>query len=294
MAYRKLVFSDRGLLQISGEERMSFLQGLVTQDVEKMAGMRAIYSTLLTPQGKLIADFFLIPVGDTIILDCHADVAEMLLKKLTFYKLRAKVTIEDISEDWQSGAIWSDEPPAGAIPLGQISGLGSGSSGAIAYHDPRFAVLGLRFITPKQDLAAALDHYEGAEAATDDYVVHCTRLGVPVSGRDILPEQSFPMDLNLDALNGIDYNKGCFVGQEVSSRMKRKGEVRKRLWTATFDGPAPAPETPVKASDTTIGSISSTTGNHALIHIRLDRLAKANAPFLAGETALSLNKPAYL
>ena len=299
MTHSKITFDDRTLLKVSGADSKSFLQGLITQDIDKMGIATALYSCLLTPQGKLLADFFLIPEGENILLDCAQEFGEMLIKKLTFYKLRAKVTIEDVSSIWVSGAIWAadvsgNEKSGRTGNLGQIMGLGGGDSGAIGYIDPRLGTLGLRFIAPAKDAGAALDHFEGTTGSSADYRAHCSGLGVPASGYDIISEQSFPMDLNLDALNGIDYQKGCFVGQEVSSRMKRKGEVRKRLWSATFKGSSPAPGTAIKAGETTIGEISSIVGDQALVKVRLDRLAKAESSFFASETEIILSEPVYL
>ena len=297
MSLHKTVLDDRGILRLTGPDSRTLLQGLITQNVDTVTPASAAYGSLLTPQGKFLADFFLIQIDDDLYLDCHLPLAEMLFKKLRFYKLRANVEISDVTADWTAGLVWGDseaDMPHG--PAGQLMGLGSGASRAVAYTDPRLPALGLRFLSPTAELENALNHFDCPQVPADLFESHAMALGVPLCSRDIHSEQSFPLDVNLDALNGIDYSKGCFVGQEVASRMKRKGEIRKRLWKGRFTGSAPAPGTPLKAGDQTIGDISSTSGELALIRIRLDRHEKAGAPsiVLAGDMEITLALPEYL
>lgn len=263
--------TDRSLFRLAGEEIESFLQGLITQDIQKLNLEQSVYSCLLTPQGKIIADFFLYKIESGIILDCDHSVAETLHKKLRLYKLRAKVEIAPYSEH-EVTLNWSrnDENIEGTA-------------------DPRLNRLGSR------TLLSASSSPQGEEASLKDYQTHCAILGIPQFGIDFETEKVFPLDLNFDVLNGVDYKKGCFVGQEVASRMKRKGEIRKRLWIAQFEGDTPTVGEAIKATETTIGSISSVIGNAALAHVRLDRLAKVEPPFITeGGISVTLEQPTYL
>lgn len=236
--------TQRRLLRISGATSRSFLQGLISQDIEKLSPDAAQFATLLSPQGKILFDFFLYDVDESILIDCALPIADALKKKLTLYKLRAKVAIE------------FDETRTVATSVDKIDA-------PLAWHDPRHAALGWRAII--------------ADAAPTDGTYHARRIaaGVPEAVADFTADEIFLMDVNYDTLAGVDYKKGCFVGQEVTSRMKRKGEPRKRTAIITFDGPPPAPGSEITAGDTTLGTCLSGVENTALALIRIDRLAKS-------------------
>ena len=297
MALHRTTLDDRAIFRLTGKDARSLLQGLITQDMDKVTPGTAAYGCLLTPQGKFLVDFFLIQIGDALYLDHAATLSEMFFKKLRLYKLRAEVAITNVSADWQVGLVWGDsaedmEPG----PPGQMMGLGSGASEAVAYTDPRLPELGLRLLFSTEDATAALGHFDCGNASPDDFDRHRLKLGVPVVEKDILSEQTFPLDANLDQLNGVDYRKGCFVGQEVASRMKRKGEIRKRLWQGRFDGPQPQAGSAVKAGEQTIGEVASAGDDICLVRLRLDRWEKAGKPDTAetAEGPLALHQPAYL
>lgn len=294
----KTTFEDRAILHLTGADTRQLLQGLITQNMDKVSVATAAYGCLLTPQGKFLVDFFLVQIGEDILLDCPKSLAALLFQKLRLYKLRANVKITDISDDWTTGMIWGDVQYG---PAGQMMGLGSGSSLAVAYNDPRLPALGLRLLAPNRDIVQALNHFDCPAVNPANFEAHRLALGLPnsgplASGADMISEKTFPLDCNLDQLNGLDYAKGCFVGQEVASRMKRKGEIRKRLWQASFNGPAPAPGTDIHADEKTLGTTASGGGGMVLVHLRLDRFAKAGSPknVTAGETTLQLSRPAYL
>jgi folate-binding protein YgfZ len=254
------VLTSRAVLSLEGEEATPFLQGVVTQDV---AGSGPVFTALLTPQGKILFDFFLVPADGGYLIDCEAGAAPALLKRLTLYKLRAKVTL------------------AAEEGLGVHVGAREGA----AFADPRLASLPVRTIAARG----------GAEPADGAYDALRLSHGVPESGRDFKAEEVFLLDVNYDALNAVSYKKGCFVGQEVTSRMKRKGEIRKRTLIARGAGVAPA--APVLAAEFAIGEVLSARGDLGLALIRLDRLAEARAagtPLTAGGAPVQIDIPAYL
>lgn len=263
------ILPDRTVIRIGGDERRAFLQGVVTQDLEATTKDEAVFTALLTPQGKILSDFIIVDAGDHFLLDCHHDGAEALIKRLTLYKLRAKVSIEP------------DTSLSVAVSENEFS-----MPGAVVFSDPRLAALGWRAV--------------GRETGTGDgseYKKRRIALGVPECGADYGPDDMFLLDVNYDALNGVSYKKGCFIGQEVSSRMRRKGEPRRRTLAAAFEGPAPAQGASVAAGESTLGEILNSAEGHALAVIRMDRWKKTrsegHAPECAGRP-LQLHIPDYL
>lgn len=262
------VLTNRSVLHIAGEESRAFLQGLVTQNVLHVAEGEAVFAALLSPQGKILFDFFLAPRADGFFIDCDATAAAALLKRLALYRLRARIALE--------------ERPELAVSIG-----GSEAFEA-SYADPRLGALPVRSIIARNDSAPAADEaYDAARVAG----------GVPEFGRDFASDEVFLMDVNYDALNAVSYAKGCFIGQEVTSRMKRKGEVRKRTLIARHDGPPLTKGAAVTADDVAIGEILSGREGASLALIRIDRLADARrqdcAPSAEGRP-LQISFPAYL
>ena len=260
---------DRIVIRLSGDDRRSFLQGLITQDIELLSPNQAIFTALLTPQGKILFDFFVIEHGDEFLIDCDVGAAAALTKRLTLYKLRAKIAIE-IVEGCSVAASENKAEPAGAI----------------TFRDPRLDALGWRAITA------------GKTSGSDmNYEQRRINLGVTEFGKDFVSDDIFLLDVNYDALSAVSYKKGCFVGQEVTSRMKRKGEARKRTLIAEFDGPPPAKGAAVTAGESTLGEVLSGVDGCALALIRLDRWEKTKASGLAPACegrALQLLVPDYM
>jgi folate-binding protein YgfZ len=249
---------DRSVLSVSGEDAAAFLHGLVTNDVEHMATGEARYAALLTPQGKILFDFFLYRApaesGVAFLIDCPAIVAADLLKRLGFYRLRAKASIADVSADKAVVACWAGQPD-------KIDGF--------AFADPRDARLGFRAIAPRA-AANAL-----GPSRSQEYEAHRIAIGAPKGGVDFPYGDAFPHDANMDLLHGVDFEKGCYVGQEVVSRMRHRGGVRKRIVKVKLAALGPAAGAPILAGETAIGALGSSAGAEGLALLRLDRLADA-------------------
>jgi tRNA-modifying protein YgfZ len=302
MTIATALLEDRGVLRVSGEDATSFLQGLLTNDVEGCAIGEARYAALLTPQGKILFDFLVLRIpaatGTAFLIDCPAAQAADLAKRLGFYRLRARVTIADESADYGVVAAWGEDAStfaapsvmAGLVPAihasaagptSDVSGNGTawlaGTSPAMtaedgfSYVDPRDPLLGVRAIVPRTKASGL------ANAGAEAYAAHRIGLGVPSGGVDFAYADIFPHDANLDLLHGVDFKKGCYVGQEVVSRMHHRGEPRKRIVRLALGGDAPERGTPVLAGETPIGTLGSTSGRAALALLRLDRVEDANA-----------------
>ncbi len=278
------LLDDRGVIKIAGDAARTFLNGIVTADVTKVAPDRPCFTGLLTPQGKIIADFIVVaaPDGDGVLLDVPRAVVTALVKKLNFYKLRAPVACEDLSATFGMLAIWD----------------GAGTTArALVYADPRLAALGQRAIVPPH-LAAEIAAELGAELVdAAAYDAHRIALGIPRGGADFSYGDAFPHDAVMDQLDGIDFKKGCYVGQEVVARMEHRGLARNRIVPLDCDGVAPEAGTEVIAGGKVIGTVGSAAGGRALALLRLDRVADALAagtPLTAGARGLRLVKPDWV
>ena len=275
---------DRGVVKVTGSEARKLLNGLVTSDLGKVTPTRPAFAALLTPQGKIIADFIIVDgagvAGDDFHLDCPRALAPALVERLKFYKLRAKVAIEDISDAVAVLAFWN----VGAVAVP-----------ATHYPDPRLPALGTRCISssPPAQAAAAC----GAELVdATAYEAHRIALGVPAGGLDFIYGDAFPHEADMDQLAGVDFDKGCFVGQEVVSRMEHRGSARTRVVPVALVGAAPPPGAAITADGKTVGVMGSSTGSRGLAALRLDRVAEALASGLrlrAQETEVRLVKPAW-
>lgn len=230
---------SRALIAVSGADWRSFLQGLLTQDVESVADGEVRFAALLTPQGRLLYDLFVVGRDDGVLLDVAAEYRDALLQKLTLYRLRAKVDLA--ASESHVYAAWGDDAPGGWL------------------RDPRLDELGWRA-------------YGAMDPTTDEaaYDAHRLSLGVPGSA-DWGSEKTYPIEANFDLLNGIDFRKGCFVGQETTSRMKRRGVIKNRMLPMVFEGATPPPGTEVLAGDLRAGEVLSGAGGRAMALLRLDR-----------------------
>lgn len=254
---------DRALIRASGPEAKSFLQNVLTQDLD--AAGHVAYSALLSPQGKVIADMFVWNQGDALVLEADSARGADLLRRLSMYKLRAQATLEDVSGEFL--ALWSDTAFDGGVA------------------DPRLAALGWRTLAPKSDAFA-----DGAAA----YEAKRIALGLPDLARDAQPEEVFALEALLEELNGVAFQKGCFVGQENVSRMKRRATTRKKFCPIAFEGPAPAFGTPVLAGEAEVGTVRTGADGRAIALLRLDRAQAGEAALRAGEKHVKLDPPDWL
>jgi tRNA-modifying protein YgfZ len=274
---------DRGVVKVTGEPARSFLNGLLTTDIGKVTPGRACFAALLTPQGKIVVDGIVTEApaadGGGFFVDCPRALAKTLVDKLNFYKLRAPVIAEDLSETLGVLALWDGE---GETDYGLV------------YPDPRLAALGRRLMLPPhlaQEAAADLGA-ELVDAAA--YEAHRIALGVPRGGLDFAYGDAFPHETDMDQLNGVDFAKGCYVGQEVVSRMEHRGSARTRAVPLAYEGYAPEAGAAVTAGDKTAGTFGSSADGRAVALLRLDRVSDALAagvPLVAGGATLRLIKP---
>ncbi len=236
---------DRTLIRVSGPDAAPFLDNLLTQNVTRLADARVLYAALLSPQGKALADMMLWAAGDAIVIEADPARGADMLRRLGMYKLRAQVTLEDVSA--MHAVLWATEPFEGASP------------------DPRLGALGWRALT------------QAAPAPQGDVAYDALRLsvGAPDLARDAAPEEVFAGEALLEELNGVDFQKGCFVGQENVSRMKRRATTRKKFCPVVFEGPAPAYGAIVTAGAAEIGQIRTGAEGRAIALLRLDRALAA-------------------
>jgi hypothetical protein len=282
---------EREVLEITGPDRGDFLQGLISNDITRLASDQAIYAALLTAQGRYLHDFFLAARGEAFLLDGEAARLPDLTRRLTLYKLRSKVSLRNERDQFAVAVAWGTDAPA-AFDLSNDPSATLPFADGIVYTDPRLAALGARLILPRDGASAALHARGFVETDSVDYDRLRLSLGVPDGSRDLVPEKSLLMESGFDALNGIDWNKGCYIGQEITARMKYRALVKKQLMPVSVAGPMPAPGTAIMLGDDAVGEMRSGRDGAALALLRLDALEKA--PLRAGEATVTPRKPALL
>lgn len=274
---------DRGVIKVAGEDARNFLNGLVTTDLDKLKPGLGRFGALLTPQGKIIVDFLITEApaghGGGFLIDCPKALADGLATKLKFYKLRAKVTVDNLSNDLGVLAAWD----------GQLA-----AQPDLAFADPRNEHLGTRILIP-EDLKQKLSDLIGAELVdAADYEAHRIALGVPRGGLDFMYSDAFPHETNMDRLAGVDFDKGCYVGQEVVSRMQHRGTARTRSVKVLLEDSSPEAGVSVMAGDKSVGTMGSSAQGKGIALVRIDRVADAldaGQPLTAGGLALKLAEP---
>lgn len=260
----------RGILRLAGEDRVPFLQGLVTNDVTKAAG-RVVYAALLTAQGRFLHDFFIVPQDDALLIDCEAERRADLIRRLIMYKLRAKVTIEDRTESLAVVLAWGDTAPSALALPPDPGAMRTEESGTI-YVDPRQPSLGVRAIVPAGRAADWIAEHGLMTTDETAYDRHRIGLGVPDGSRDLPVEKALLLENRFDELHGIDWDKGCYVGQEVTARMRYRSLVRKRLLPVAITGPVPEFGTLVTVGGAEAGEMRSAVSGLGLALLREDAL----------------------
>ena len=274
---------DRGVVKVSGEDARNFLGGLVTTDVKLVAPGLARFAALLTPQGKIVVDFLITEApaghGGGFLLDVPRALAQGLADKLKLYRLRAKVAVDNLSDELGVVAAWDGDPV---------------TRPDLAFADPRRPELGWRILVPEA-LASTVAGLIGADLVdSSEYESHRIRCGVPRGGMDFSYGDAFPHETNMDRLHGVDFDKGCYVGQEVVSRMQHRGTARTRTLGIVLDGFSPEVGETILAGDKPVGTVGSTAGHHGLALIRIDRVSDAldqGVPLTAGGLGLRLADP---
>jgi folate-binding protein YgfZ len=259
---------NRAFLRLSGEDRLKFLQGLVSNDVNAAAPGRAVYSCLLTPQGKFLHDFFLIADGDSLLIECEADRRADLVQRLKMYRLRSRIELTEV--DYAVFAAF------GVAPL---------STGEIIYSDPREPALGKRVLLPPGENPEP-------EIPFDAYDRLRISLAVPDGSRDMEIGKAILLENNIDLLNGIAWDKGCYTGQELTARTRYRGLIKKRLIPVRIAGKAPPIGTPLIEAGSEVGEMRGACGDLGLALLRLERLRRAEAIQIDGATLMPEPPPA--
>jgi folate-binding protein YgfZ len=263
------ILPHRGVVEVAGEDRLTFLQGLVSNDVAAAGPARAVWAALLTPQGKWQADFFVFAEPDRLLLDCARDQVGLLVTTLSRFRLRAKVALRDVSTDFSVHAGWG-----GALP----------PAGILAAPDPRLSAAGWRALVPAP-LPADAD-----EAAYD---LHRLSLGLPDGARDLEAGKSVLLEGGFDELAGVSWTKGCYMGQELTARTKYRGLLKKRIFPVDVAGPPPAAGTAVTRDGAEVGEMRSARGDLGLALLRIEAV-EAGGPFTCGDATLTPRVPAWM
>jgi len=277
---------DRGVIKVIGDDARKFLHGLVTADVLDLTPGTARFCALLTPQGKIIADFLATEApqaeGGGFFLDIPRALAATLVEKLNLYKLRAKVLIKDLSDVLGVLAVWDGEGTTKDCTTEQ----------GLSYTDPRLAALGLRIMIAPHHAAETASELGAAFVGAEDYEAYRIALGVPRGGIDFAYGDAFPHEADMDQLGGVDFAKGCYVGQEVVSRIEHRGIARTRAVALRYEGATPESGAPITAGERQVGTMGSAARGRGIALVRLDRVAEAEQTALAaGGIPIRLIKP---
>lgn len=274
----------RSVISVSDADRVEFLQGLISNDTRKVAPDRAIWAALLTPQGRFLNDMFVADAGnDAFFLETERERAPALAKKLKMYTLRSKVVVEDLAATLEVAAAFGDE-----------TSKAFGIEGAVAFEDPRLGTLGVRVIAPVGQAATLLSARGFAEAPLASYDALRLPLGVPDGSRDLQVEKALLLENGFDELNGVDWKKGCYMGQELTARTKYRALIKKRLFPVKVEGTLPGPGTPVLRDGEEVGELRSGTGDRALAMLRLDAARSSGAALMAGDTRIVPEIPSWM
>ena len=261
---------ERGVVEVTGADRVAFLQELVSNDVTLAAAGRAVWAALLTPQGRWLADFFIFAEGERLLLDCERAQAEMLVRLLLRYRLRAKVALRDVSDEFSVHAAW---------------GAPTVVEAAISAPDPRLPEAGWRLLaeSPLPDTASL-----------EDWHRHRIGLGLPDGSRDMEADKSLLLEAGFDALDGVSFSKGCYMGQELTARTKYRGLLKRRLVPVRLDGHGspPGPGTQVLQGGLEVGTLRSVSGDWAMALLRLDAIETGD--LTCGESRLTPVPPHWM
>ena len=289
-----IALDSRAVLTVGGEGRTDFLQGLISNDIEQVAPDTAIWAALLTPQGKYLHDFFIVEMNSLYYLDCEAQRIMDLGQRLSRFKLRSKVEL-GIGDSFTVFALLG-ENVGESLGLTEMNGNAMLFADGIAYVDPRLTMAGVRLIAPQKTAVHALHDIGFTEGKFLEYERLRLRLGLPDGSRDLVVEKSTLLESNFEDLHGLDWDKGCYMGQELTARTKYRGLARRRLMPISIEGPIPAPGTPILAGDIEVGEIRSAFDGIGLALLRLDRIEKSTnegVELVAGTARIIPKKPEW-
>jgi folate-binding protein YgfZ len=285
------LLDDRGILAVGGPDRRAFLQGLVSNDVDRVGPALARYAALLTAQGKYLHDFMMIELDEALLLDCEAARLADLKRRLSIYRLRAKATIEE-RPDLAVAVVFGEDAPT-ALDLPAEPGAARAFAGGAVFIDPRLPALGARCVLPRAGARSALAEAGFLEIGFEAYDRLRLGLGVADGSRDLMLEKSILLEAGFDELNGVDWSKGCYIGQELTARTKYRGLIRRRLMPVAVDGPTPPPGTIVFAEGRDVGEMRSSREGHGLALLRIDA-AVGGRRLTAGDAVLVPTRPEWM
>ena len=284
--------NGRGIIKISGPDKREFLQGLVSGDVNNVTANNAIWSAFLSPQGKYLYDFFIGEIDGALVLDCESERLGGFLKKLSMFKLKANVEISDETNNLSVFAAWGNGYES-ALGINPSPGTSAQFGGGIAFVDPRSEKIGTRIIAPEQ---MAIDAFAGAGFARTDvgsYDHLRITLGLPDGSRDMTVDRALLLENGFEELGGVSFEKGCYIGQEVTARTRYRGLVKKRLVPVSIDGPAPEPGTPIICDEREVGEMKSSEGDVGLALIRVENI-NDKTPLMADGVTLKPITPEWM
>jgi folate-binding protein YgfZ len=270
-----VALSGRGVVAIGGEDRVSFLQGLVSNDVTQVTPTKAAFGALLTPQGKFLHAFHMVLLGDVLLLDCEGARRDDLLRRLRPYRLRSRVTLDDVTGRYRVAAV---PGMAGLTALGLTqaeAGDASDHAGGRIWVDSRLRALGARLLLPVETADESLAALGLPVASDESYRLARLTLGIPEDADDLVVEKAILLENGFDEMNAIAWTKGCWMGQELTARTRYRGLVKKRLLPVRVEGPMPAPGTPLTIGEggADAGEMRSGLADRGLALVRLDALA---------------------
>jgi folate-binding protein YgfZ len=284
----------RAVIAVGGEDRAEFLQGLISNDTKRLSEAQAMFAALLTPQGKFAYDLFLGTAGDRYLIDADAERHLDLLKRLKIFKLRSRVTLEDLHADFAVIHLFGGDTLS-RLGLPTQAGAAKPLGNGIVFVDPRLPALGARAYLPRAEASRILTELGFSEAAPGSFRQLRYEEGVPEGNGDLIPDKSILLESGFDEMNGVDWQKGCYMGQELTARTKYRGLVRKRLLPVSFDGTTPAPGTILSLDGKEAGEIRSSDGKSGLALIRLEHLDALTGTGLdANGTRVTARVPAWM
>lgn len=272
----------RSVISVAGADRVEFLQGLISNDTRKVAPGHAVWAALLTPQGRFLNDMFVVDAGqDVFYLETERERAPALARKLKMYTLRSKVVVEDRSAAMEVAAVFGDD-----------ASRALGLENVVTFADPRLPTLGVRVIAAAGQAATLLAAHGLSEAPLAAYDALRLPLGVPDGSRDLQVEKALLLENGFDELNGVDWKKGCYMGQELTARTKYRALIKKRLFPVRVEGTLPEAGTPVHQNGEEVGEVRSGMGDRALAMLKLE--AARTGPLTAGDARIVPEIPTWM